>query len=89
METWEERQYSLKLWFAYRYLYKRPYLLCKSERYRLFFQKLDDRFMQKYISDTEEKTRNNVEQLFIYESERLMIMNEDVINSLIDEYEMN
>ena len=77
----------LIFWFAYRYLYRRPYLLCENERYRLFFQRLDNYFLEKYKLKTVEETRHGIEQMFDYESERPLIMNEEVINALIDSVE--
>ena len=63
-ETWEERQYRLRAWFAYRYLYRRPYVLCSNEKYRTFFQILDRFFLKRYKLSTEEATRVGIEQLF-------------------------
>ena len=88
IETWKEKQYRLRAWFAYRYLSQNKGLL-KSERFRGFYDVLDRFVLEKYKQETVEATRKGIEQLFDYESEQLIITNEKTILELIDEYENN
>ena len=77
IETWEEKQYRLKAWFVYRHIKRNPDL-CKDIRLKEFYSVLDRYFVEKYtdIMGSCESARKEIEFLFRFESERLLIMNE-------------
>ena len=81
-------KYRLKAWFVYRYFCQNGSSL-KNRRYYDFFIKLDDFFLNKYKRETESETRLVIKQLFRYESEEGFTIDNEVIDALIDEYELN
>ena len=85
-ETLEERQYRLKAWFAYRYLFQNP-SKCENKRVKALYVAMDKYFMEKYKLDTEEQTRQGILQLFNFESEKPIIMNDTVVENLINDFE--
>ncbi|MBE6674973.1 MAG: hypothetical protein E7596_07685 [Ruminococcaceae bacterium] len=88
IDTWKEKQYRLKAWFAYRYLSRNPNFSANPE-FQEFYLVLDKFFMEKYKLRTEKETREGILQLFSYESEKPIVINENEILRLISEYENN
>ena len=83
--SFERRQYVLHVWFVYRCFCQNPKVL-EIPCYKEFYEILDKYFMEKYRLSTPEKTRQGIKQLFNYESEKPIIINEHNINCLIEQY---
>jgi len=81
----ERRQYVLQVWFVYRYFCQNPKALI-NPCYKEFYEILDKYFMEKYKLSTPEETRQGIEQLFNYESEKPIIINDHSISHLIEQY---
>lgn len=86
-EKLRQQQYEIKVWFVYRYFCQNPKVL-DNEKYREFYEVLDKYFLKRYACETEEKTRNGIQELFKYESEHNIVVNDDLIEFLMLAYKI-
>ena len=89
-ETYEEREFRLRAWFAYRHLTQNSHLQ-KDERFSRFYSVADRFFIEKHTAYTGSAlaARERIRCLFRFESEKPIEVNEEYIVSLIEEYNKN
>ena len=76
--------FELDCWFYYRYFCQNPDAV--TEEYIDFYNALDKFFVDKYSCETEAQTREYIKRLFVFESERVIIVCKETIDRAMAEY---
>ena len=76
--------FELDCWLYYRYFCQSPEEI--TEEYIDFYNALDRFFMEKHDCGAEEQTRAHIKSLFVFESERNVVVCKETIDRAMAEY---
>ena len=83
----EDYLYEANCLIYYRYFSLTPGAI--TEKYVEFYKVLDKYFMDKFNIGDEKSTREGIQQIFAYPSERVVLINEETLDSAMETYKKN